>query len=69
MISANPLRTLIRDRACVMEQQQRQETATSSAAMPKRPVASLGIARHRFVASILTISQHRLPVSLSALLA
>ena len=69
MISANPLRTLIRDRACVMEQQQRQETATSSAAMPKRPVASLGIARHRFVASILTISQHRHPVSLSELLA
>ena len=57
MISASPLRS-----------SQWKETATSSAAA-MRPVGSLGIARHRFVASILTISQHRHPVSLTELLA
>jgi len=55
IVSALPLRTLTRDRACVMGRRQ--------------PVASRGISRHQFVASILTISQHRQPVSLSALLA
>lgn len=55
IVSAIPLRSLTRDRACVMERRQ--------------PVASLRIARHRFVASILEISQHRQQLSLSSLLA
>jgi predicted amidohydrolase len=57
MVSATPLRTLTREPR--LRRVQTNQT----------PVASLGIARHRFVASILTISQHRQELSLSELLA